>query len=212
MQKPQLFGADYSVYVRAVRLALMEKGVDYGLTPVDVFAPGGPPSSHLVRHPFGRIPAFEHGDFALYETGAITRYVDEAFAGPALQPKDARRRARMNQMIGIADSYVYPILVWGIYVEQASKPSSGRETDAAKLAASLAKAPVCLKAVTDLMGDGPWLCGNELTLADLHLAPMMDYFMKALAAVELMADFPALMEWWEQISARPAMRATIPTS
>ncbi|CAM5211102.1 Glutathione S-transferase OS=Bosea thiooxidans OX=53254 GN=ARD30_25575 PE=4 SV=1 [Bosea thiooxidans] len=73
--------APYSVYVRAVRLALEEKGVAYRLDPVDVFAKDGPPASLLERQPFGRIPAFEHDGFRLYEAGAIERYVDEAFPG-----------------------------------------------------------------------------------------------------------------------------------
>ena len=94
--RPIVFGAPYSVYARAVRLALEEKGVQYELVPVDVFASGGPPPEHKSRHPFGKIPAFEHAGFRLDEAGAITRYVDEAFPGPGLQPKDARSRARMN--------------------------------------------------------------------------------------------------------------------
>src|SRR4051794_14875256 len=101
MAKPRVFGADYSVYVRIVRLALAEKGVDYDLVPLDIFAEGGPPPDYLDRQPFARIPAFEHDGFALYETSAITRYIDEAFDGPALQPTDTIERARCNQLISI---------------------------------------------------------------------------------------------------------------
>jgi glutathione S-transferase len=90
-----------------VRLALEEKGVAYELVPVDIFAVDGPPSEHVTRHPFGKIPAFEHTGFCLYEAGAITRYIDEAFGGPPLQPADPRNRARMNQIISILDSYAY---------------------------------------------------------------------------------------------------------
>ena len=79
-EKPRVFGADYSVYVRIVRLCLVEKRIEYELTPIDVFAEEGPPQSYLARHPFGRIPAFEHDGFSLYETSAIARYIDEAFA------------------------------------------------------------------------------------------------------------------------------------
>ncbi|WP_245520908.1 glutathione S-transferase N-terminal domain-containing protein, partial [Mesorhizobium sp. M8A.F.Ca.ET.208.01.1.1] len=57
---------------------LEEKGVDYELAPVDIFAADGIPAWYLERHPFGRIPAFEHDGFRLFETGAIARYVDEA--------------------------------------------------------------------------------------------------------------------------------------
>ena len=54
--------------------------------PVNVFAPDGIPAWYTDLHPFGRMPAFEHDGFRLFETAAISRYVDEAFAGPALQP------------------------------------------------------------------------------------------------------------------------------
>ena len=63
--EPVVYGAPYSVYVRAVRQALEEKGVPYRLVPIDVFTPDGPPKEYLIRQPFGRIPAFEHGDFQL---------------------------------------------------------------------------------------------------------------------------------------------------
>src|SRR6476660_3657824 len=115
---PVLFGAAYSVYVRIVRLALAEKRVPYRLHEVDVFAPGGLPADYRERHPFNRIPAFEHDGFRLYEAGAIARYVDEAFPGAPLQPADVRQRARMNQAISVLDAYAYRTLVWDVFVER----------------------------------------------------------------------------------------------
>ena len=52
--------------------------------------------AHLRRHPFGRVPAIQHGNFTLYETQAILRYLDDVFPEPALQPADAQPRARIN--------------------------------------------------------------------------------------------------------------------
>lgn len=210
MEKPVLFGADYSVYVRAARIALHEKGIDYDLLPVDVFAEGGPPKSHLARQPFGRIPAFEHDGFELYETGAITRYIDEAFEGPRLQPADPQGRARVNQIISIADSYVYPVLVWGVYVEQVSKPARGEPGDESRLAASLSRAPVILKALADLMGDSPWLGGSVLTLADVHVAPMLDYLVKAPQGLPMLDRHASLTGWWSRMQNRESMRQTQP--
>ena len=138
MGEPILFGAPYSVYVRIVRLALAEKGVAYRLEDVDIFAPEGPPPGYLAqRHPFGRIPAFEHDRFRLYETGAIARYVDEAFAGPPLQPSDPHGRARMNQIISVLDNYAYRTLVWDIFVERVREPAHGRSSDETRIAAKL---------------------------------------------------------------------------
>jgi hypothetical protein len=96
----------------------------------------------LARHPFGKIPAFEHAGFRLYEAGAITRYVNEAFPGPPLQPAEPQGRARMNQVISIADSYVYRTLVWDIYVERVSRPASGSAPNQEKIAAEGRGLPV----------------------------------------------------------------------
>jgi glutathione S-transferase len=206
-EEPVLSGAAYSVYVRAARLALAEKGVAYRLVPVDVFAPGGPPE-HRARQPFGRIRAFEHDGFALYETGAITRYVDEAFAGPALQPRAPQPRARMNQVIGILDAYAYRTLVWDIYVERVSAPKRGRTPDEARIRDALPRAATCLAAIAAIMGPGPFLAGPDLTLADLHAAPVFALFTSTPEAEPLLALHPGLRRWWANIAARPSMVAT----
>ncbi|MGH7212263.1 MAG: glutathione S-transferase family protein, partial [Acetobacteraceae bacterium] len=126
-----------------MRLALEEKEVAYDLVEVDVFAAGGMPRDYLLRHPFGRVPAFEHDGFRLYESSAIERYVDEAFNGPPLQPSHPRRRARMNQAINVMDAYAYRTLVWDIYVERVSNPAKGKRADEARIAAALPRAATC---------------------------------------------------------------------
>jgi glutathione S-transferase len=207
-----VFGAAYSVYVRSVRLTLAEKGVDYTLEEVDVFAPGGPPPAHFHRQPFGRIPAFEHRRpqdvISLYETSAIVRYIDEAFAGPRLQPDDAVARARMNQLISILDGYAYRTLVWDIYVQRVSRPAEGKPTDEHVIAQALPMARTCLRAVEDLMQDGPWLAGPALTLADLHAAPMFAYFVKTAEAADLLAPHAKLRDWWGRLAERESVRQT----
>lgn len=207
MSQPVLHGAAYSVYVRAARMALAEKGVAYTLAPVDVFAPGGPPAEHLTRQPFGKIPAFEHDGFMLYETGAITRYVDEAFDGPPLQPADPRARARMTQAMGIQDNHVYPDLVWGLYVERSEAARQGRPVDAAKIARITPRAEICLAALETLT-DGAWLAGPTLTLADLHAAPMFALFLRTPEGEALLPRHPRLAAWWSAVSARPSFTAT----
>jgi glutathione S-transferase len=205
---PVVFGAAYSVYVRIVRLVLAEKRVAYRLQEVDVFAPGGPPAEHRARHPFGRIPAFEHDGFRLYEAGAIARYVDEAFPGPHLQPADVRRRARMNQAISLLDAYGYRTLVWDIFVERVRAPEQGRNPDEARIAAALPQAATCLATLQELMDGLPWLAGDRLTLADLHAAPMFAYFTMTAEGRDLMARHATLLRWWEAISVCKSMAET----
>jgi glutathione S-transferase len=205
-----VFGAAYSVYVRAVRLALEEKCVPYALVEIDVFAPGGPPADYLGRQPFGRIPSFEHDGFRLYEAAAIERYIDESFSGPPLQPATPRARARMNQVTNLLDSYAYRTLVWDIYVERIIKPREGRSSDETRIAQALPRASTCLKALEDIMEAGPWLAGAQLTLADLHAAPMFDYFRLTAEGENLLTAHRSLSSWWTRIAARKSMSATMP--
>ena len=210
-ENPIVFGAPYSVYVRAVRLALEEKGVQYQLVPVDVFSSSGASSAHISRHPFGKIPAFEHAGFRIYEAGAITRYVDEIFPGPRLQPGEPRSRARMNQIISILDSYAYRTLVWDIYVERVSRPSTGGTADEQKIAAALPKAQVCLSALSELMEEAPWLAGSAISLADLHAAPMFALFQLAPEGMNLLGRDSRLRDWWERVSMRQSfVRTRVP--
>lgn len=208
MAVPVLFGAAYSVYTRICRLVFAEKGVAYRFQEVDVFGPGGTPAEHLRRQPFGKIPAFEHDGFALYETGAITRYVDEVFAGPALQPAGPRARSRLNQAISILDSYAYPHWVWGLFVERVRKPQRGAAADEAKVAASLPVAKTCCDALSAILGDQPFLCGEALSLADLHAAPMLACLVMAEEGRAMVTARPAMAAWWDRLRLRPAMAET----
>ncbi|ESY36726.1 glutathione S-transferase [Mesorhizobium sp. LNJC384A00] len=203
MAKPVVYGADYSVYVRIVRLVLAEKGIDYELVPVDVFAAEGTPAWYFEHHPFGRIPAFEHDGFRLFETSAIARYVDDAFDGPALQPKDARTRATMNQLIGILDAYAYRSMVWDVAVERLEKEAP----DEALVTNGLRQAETVLRVLTALKPPGPWLLGDHLTLADLHAASIIAYFVKVADGQKLLAAFADIQAWWEGIAKRPSLAA-----
>ncbi|MES0036332.1 glutathione S-transferase family protein [Mesorhizobium sp. M0046] len=204
MGKPVVYGADYSVYVRIVRLVLEEKGVGYELVPVDIFAADGIPGWYFEHQPFGRIPAFEHDGFRLYETGAIARYVDEAFDGPALQPVEARPRARMNQITGLLDAYAYRAMVWDVAVERLEKTPP----DEAVIANGLRQARTALQALSSLKAEGPWLLGTHLTLADLHAAPIIGYFVKVSEGRKLLAEFADIRNWYARITQRASFAKT----
>ncbi len=212
MTEPIVFGAAYSVYVRAVRLALVEKGVPYRLEEIDIFAEGGPPAGYLERHPFARIPAFEHDGFRLYEATAISLYVEEAFEGPPLMPEGPKAKARVHQLLGILDNYAYRTLVWDVYVERISVPQDGGATDETKIAAALVRARTCLTAIEGLMGEAPWLVGTRLSLADLRAFPMFELFRRAPEGARLLAGYPALSRWLEAMADRPSATQTRPAT
>src|SRR3979411_948188 len=108
------------------------------------------PESYLALHPFKRVPALVHDGFEIYETGAITRYVDETFPGPRLQPTDPPHRARCNQFLSIIDSYVYWPLVRQVFSHRVFRPRLGGPSDAAEIEKGLAAASDVLAALERL--------------------------------------------------------------
>ena len=206
---PVLYGAAYNVYVRAVRLALAEKGVEYQLVEIDLGAEEGAPANYLYNHTFMRIPAFEHEGERLYEASAITRYIDEAFDGPALMPLGPRERARVNQIISIIENYGYRPMVWSIFIERYRATVARRIADEGKIAAAIPQVAYALDALEQMTdAKGPHLTGKHLTLADLHLAAMLAYGCLAPEGAELVKARPRLARWWGTMRKRPSMRDT----
>jgi glutathione S-transferase len=200
----ELHGYRYSVYLRIAAMALIEKKLGWTQVEVDPFA-DEIPDSYLALNPFGRVPTLVHDGFALYETTAITRYIDEAFAGTPLQPADPRERARMNQIIAIADSYGYWPMVRQVFSHRVFRPAEGGAGDEAVIAEGIEKSARVLAALDDLAADGPFLVGNALSLADLHLGAMSAYFTMAEEGRSEFRRHAKLFEWWAAFSAWPSL-------
>jgi glutathione S-transferase len=163
---------------------------------------------HLSRHPFGRIPAFEHDGWVLYETQAIMRYVDRVVPGPRLQPEDPRAEGRMNQLIGIGDWYLMPQVSMTITFNRVVAPRFNRPTDEQKVAQAIPTARSCIAEISRLLDDHQWMAGDNLSLADLLLAPHLSMFAQAREGGEILSEHENLSDWLARIEERPSMQAT----
>ena len=76
MSQPTVYGDAISTYVRSVRLTLEEKRVPHTLVAVDLVKGQHKGEEHLVRHPWGKMPAFEHDGNALYEASKAGVKID----------------------------------------------------------------------------------------------------------------------------------------
>jgi glutathione S-transferase len=208
MARPIVYGPATSPYVWSARLALAEKGVTHELVEVAVAQFREEP--HISRHPFGKVPAFEHDGFALYETQAILRYVDEAFPAAPLQPIEVHPFARMNQIMGIVDAYLAPSLVGGVLHPRIIATRLGLPTDEAKVQASLPQVKLCLGEIARLAGDQPFLAGDALTLADLMVIPPLIYFQKIPEGATQLAELPTLAAWVNRMETRQSLQVTRP--
>lgn len=204
MNRPVLSGPAYSTHVTAARLAFEEKGVEYQFEDYDPLADRLRPADELARLALDRMPVLNHDGFALYDATTIMRYVDEAFAGPPLQPADPRERACMNQVLVLVEHQLQAVLVRRIALPRVVVPLFGGESDAQAVAAALPLAGRCIAALETLVLDGQFLIGPAISLADLYLLPIFAYFAAVPEAAPLIAGAPRLEAWWQRARSRPS--------
>ncbi|QUD89195.1 glutathione S-transferase family protein [Phenylobacterium montanum] len=197
-----------SPYGRVVMIALEEKGASYRIAPL-AFGDHKKPN-YLALQPFGRIPVLDDGDFRLYETQAILRYVDRAFEGPALQPKEPKALARMDQLMNIIDWYLFPQVTVTIPYQRIVVPLMlGGQPDEAVVAEGVPKARHCVGAIEDLMAGQPFLTGDNLSLADIMMFTHIDYLAATPEGREILEGRP-LLAWLGRMQARDSVKATNP--
>ena len=196
-----------SPFGRAVLATLVEKGAPYRLSAV---APGTMKSEpHLSRHAFGRVPVLEHGDFVLYETQAILRYLDRVLPEPTLTPRDAKAAARMDQVMNICDWYLFQGVNNVIGFHRIVGPRlMGLTPDEAAIADAMPKAHIVISALSRLLGDQKYFAGNALSLADLLVAPQLDFLAQTPEWKPLSANAGNLDSWVSRMNQRESMKAT----
>jgi len=196
-----------SPFARAVMATLEEKGAPWTLAPVSPGALRRQP--YLSLHPFGRVPALQHGDFTLYETQAILRYLDRILASPPLTPADARAAARMDQVMNISDWYLFQGAGAVIAFQRLIGPMFlGLATNEAAIAEALPKAQLALDELERLLDGRSWFAGEALSLADLTVAPQLDFLAQTPEWAGLTTGHPNLLAWLARMNGRPSLQAT----
>ncbi len=210
MADPVIYGPAFSTYVRSVLLTLEEKAAPYRLEEINILEGAHQTPEHRARHPFAKVPAFEHDGFELYETAAIMRYVDETFAGPSLQPDEPRARARMTQVHSLMNAYAYPACIGACVIQRLVVPLMGGTPDEAVIAEAVPQATTSVEALEALIGEKDFFAGTTLSLADLHVAPIYDYFSQTPEGETALSGTPNLRRWWAAISERASVQKTKP--
>jgi len=200
-----IHGFPASSYTWTARLAAEEKGLAYCMEDPAMGTDG-----YLALHPFGKMPAMSHGEVRLFETFAITRYFDEAFDGPALQPADPAGRARMTQWVSAFVDYLYPTIVRGLIIPRLVFPQRGVQVDEAALQENLPAIDSQLAAVDGALTASPYLAGEEASLADLFLAPLVAYLPAMAEGQAALGKCPNISAWAERMAARQSFGATQP--
>lgn len=198
-----VYGFPLSTYVNVVRLVLAHKAVPFEFHDLEPEM-GGP--GHLALHPFGRVPVLEHDGFRIYETSAIAAYVDEAFAGPALQPANAQERARMNQWVSALNGYYYPNIAFHLGHERLIYPALGIAPDEKVVSVALPRIATALDVMERELAHGRGFLVTDLpTLADFFMLPTMTTLSLTGEGHGMMAAKPRIAGWKARMEALPSV-------
>src|SRR3954452_132921 len=177
-----------------VRWALEEVGQPYEVRLLSFQARTEPP--HLRIHPFGRIPTYEEGDLALFESGSIIFHIAERHAG--LLPDDANARARaITWMFAALNTVEPPILD----LATARLLESDKPWYAERLPLVEDRVRSRLNQLSVRMGDGDWLDG-AFSAGDL----MMVSVLLRLKSSGILNEFPNLAAYVARGEARAAYK------
>jgi glutathione S-transferase len=187
-----------SAYLWTAMQAADEKGVDFDLIPLVLGS-----EEHLRLHPFGKMPVLQHGDVFLYETLAITHYIDRAFDGPPLQPSDALGQADVLRWISIVNAYVFPVMNRFVK-ERLVRPAFGFDPDQAFLASARDPLLAQMRLIGEAARREGYLVGDRLTLADCFLLPHLLFFGHTPEGRALLQQSPDVAAWLARMTDRPS--------
>lgn len=199
-------GSSISPFVRKVLAFAAEKGLALEHKPTGL----GPKSDEFMAiSPFGKIPAFEDGDYALCDSSAIVHYLDAAYPVTPLIPADARARGKAVWFDEYADTIVMPA-VGPIFWNRALAPRLKIPVDEAAAAKAEAEAVPPVFAYLEKVAPeaGGFLVGDSLSLADIAVCcPLVN---GTYAGLTVDADkYPRAAAYVASILARPSFAALI---
>lgn len=187
MTTVKIFGFPPSTYTQSAILTAEDVGVPYELAPLEFKE-----ASHLARHPYGKMPAMEHGPVKLYETLAIMAYLDRELGASKLTPDKPVGNATMLMWASVGIDYGYRSLVCPLHGDDIAAQDA---TQAAEQ----------LKLLDAGLGKQAFFCGDSVSLADFLLFPMVRFALNKLGETKP-AGLPALTTWQSRISERESAR------
>lgn len=204
-----LWGFDGSTYVRTIKMLLAEKGVaDFKQVPLNVLKGEPKELEHLKRHPFGKVPVVDYDDFRLLETAAIARFLNDTLPGKSLIPTDPKDRARMDMVIGLIDSYGYAALLGGVAAYHLFPDFVGGKNEESRQS-GIEDGRKVIEFAMKTKGSSPFIAGENLSLADLYLAPIL-FYVSLTPDKGAVFDAAGLLEWWNTMEALPSYQSTQP--
>ena len=223
----ELYHSPISTCSQKVRLVLAEKGLPWTSREIRFSAREHLSEAYLQLNPNGVVPTLVHDGDPIVNSSVINEYLDDVFPDKPLRPRDLKARARMRAWRQYIDEVPTPAIrvpsFNQFFVERWSGLSDEKFTDYANglplrkhfykrmgrtgfseqdVANALEQLRQTLERMADALARGPWLNGNEYSLADVSVTPTI-VRMEDLGRTAMWGDLPRVADWYTRIQARP---------
>jgi glutathione S-transferase len=198
MTEITLYSASTCPFAQRTRLLLLEKGLDYTLTEIDLKET--PDWFHRIS-PYGKVPVLEYGDDRIWESAIINEYLEETFPDPPLLPSKPGERAYARFWIDFANVKFTPWF-YKLLLEQQPEKRIQRATELAEQ---------LLFVEHEAFGNpraGRYWLGDRISLVDLAFYPFFERFpiLRHYRNFALPEQCPRLADWWRHMSERDSVR------
>lgn len=187
---------------RKVRIALIEKGLEFERVHIDFGKKEQKHPDYLKIHPFGQVPALDDDGFIVYDSTIINEYLEDEYPHPPLLPSDSEGRARARMMEDFRDNHFNPPFV-DIIHEVRSKSEGDR--DLKLIERSKGEIVKCFGRIERELEGREYLAGG-FSLADIAFMPDFDLLERY--EVPLDAKYKNIRAWIERLKARPSYAAS----
>lgn len=187
---------------RKVRIALLEKGLEFERINVDLTKREQKNPDYLKVHPFGQIPALDDEGFVVYDSTIINEYLEDEYPYPALMPKDSEGRARARMMEDFRDSHFNPYFV---HIIQESRKSEG-ERDGQRIDNAKVEITKAFDRVEAELKGKEFLAG-AFSLADVAFMANIELLERFSIPVDPV-KYKSTVAWIARLKARPSFAAS----
>lgn len=196
-----IWGRTNSVNVQKVLWCLAELDVPYERVDAGLAYGKNRDAWYLALNPNGRIPLLRDGDFTLWESNTIVRYLCARFSRGTLWPESAETRALAERwMDWLLSTLVTPVNA--VFTQLIRTPAERRDPPA--IARGTADANAAVLILDGHLRSCRYVGGDSFSMGDIPVGAVVHRWL-ALPGVER-PDLPALLAWYERLAARPAYR------
>jgi glutathione S-transferase len=151
-------------------------------------------------NPNRMIPAIRDGDFALWESHAIVRYLCTRYGAGGLWPEDAQTRAVADQWMEWCGTRAFPPVIKLFFATVRTEPEA---RDPALIARHAAEAADMMRLLDAHLADRAYVAGDAFTMGDIPLGCVAYRWLNVEAE---RPDLPNVAAWYARLGERPAYR------